>query len=61
MHQVFRLAKGMVRKSLARDRSSECYVEAVSRSLALARVIASSPRRPFGYAGLCQYLRRLGA
>jgi len=33
MHRVFRLARGMVRKSLARDRSSERYVEAVSRSL----------------------------
>jgi len=33
MHQVLRLAKGMVRKSLERDRSSERYVEALSRSL----------------------------
>ena len=33
MHRVFGLAKGMVRKSLERDRSSERYVEAVSRSL----------------------------
>lgn len=33
MHRVFRLAKGMVRKSLERDRSSERYMEAASRSL----------------------------
>ena len=33
MHRVFGLAKGVVRKSLERDRSSERYVEAVSRSL----------------------------
>lgn len=33
MHQVFRLAKAMVRKSIERDRSSERYVEALSRSL----------------------------
>lgn len=33
LHRVFGLAKSMVRKSLERDRSSERYVEAVSRSL----------------------------
>ena len=33
MHRVFGLAKGVVRRSLERDRSSERYVEAVSRSL----------------------------
>jgi len=33
MRQIFGLAKGMVRKSLERDRSSEWYVEALSRSL----------------------------
>jgi len=33
MYWVLGLAKGMVRKSLERDRSSERYVEAVSRSL----------------------------
>jgi len=33
MCQVFRLAKGMVKKSLERDRASERYVETLSRSL----------------------------
>jgi len=33
MHRVFGLAKGMVRKSLERDRANERYVEVVSRSL----------------------------
>ena len=33
MHRVFGLAKGVVRKSLEIDRSSERYVEAASRSL----------------------------
>lgn len=33
MQRVFGLAKGMVSKSLERDRASERYVEAVSRSL----------------------------
>ena len=33
MHRVFRLAKGIVRKSLERDRANERYVEVVSRSL----------------------------
>jgi len=33
MRQIFRLAKGMVRESLKRDRPNEQYVEALSRSL----------------------------
>lgn len=33
MHRVFGLVKGTVRKSLERDRSSERYMEAASRSL----------------------------
>ena len=33
MQRIFELVKGMVRKSLERDRASERYVEALSRSL----------------------------
>lgn len=33
MHQMLELAKGLVRKSLERDRANERYVEVVSRSL----------------------------
>ena len=33
MHRLFRWAKGMVRQSIERDRSSERYVEAMSRAL----------------------------
>ena len=33
MHHVFRLVKGTIRRSLERDRASEPYVEALSRSL----------------------------
>lgn len=33
MREVFKLAKGIVKKSLERDRSNERYVEALSRSL----------------------------
>jgi len=33
MPEVFKLAKGIVKRSLERDRSSERYVEALSRSL----------------------------
>ena len=33
MHRMFELAKGVARKSLERDRSSEKYVEVMSRAL----------------------------